>query len=375
VRLAQGDESQALALAERALAALPSAEVLLQARVAAVAAEAARALGRDAAAYGYYERAMQKDAGTLRRLGLALPAHVRATGAGALSRGWARCSGARRGCARTTGASRCWSPGPTRPCGCACARRSARSSPARSRARPRRETEAFAARAVLAFHAQAFATRVGLSTTDVRSLDGTTTANDAAAREQMNGVLRDIAAPGGDPVSRPRRRRRPRGRSSVSGARWCCCPRSRPPRSRSSAPGFPPPAICADPLEGVWVSHKYESPYDEWMIFTLDVRRDPRGAASPNLRGRAGAHPGGGAHHGARVVRRGAAGLRAAAVPAGHPPLEVGMSAEGFADGGRIEFWGTRWSVQNVWCGPRSFGYNLDHFTGVIDPSSRSFNR
>ena len=83
VRLAQGDESQALALAERSLASLPTAEVLLQARVAAVAAEAARALGRDAASYGYSERAVQKDAGTLRRLGLALPAHVRAAGTGA----------------------------------------------------------------------------------------------------------------------------------------------------------------------------------------------------------------------------------------------------------------------------------------------------
>ena len=111
---------------------------------------------------------------------------------------------------------------------------------------------------------------------------------------------------------------------------------------------LPPPAVCADPLEGVWVSHKYESPYDEWMIFTLDVRRDPRGAASPNLRGVPGRIP---------VIGRITAHAWFGNGPQGSsPPLctpgihhwQVGMSAEGFADGGRIEFWGTRWSVPCV---------------------------
>ncbi|MDO9017016.1 MAG: hypothetical protein Q8S73_31265 [Deltaproteobacteria bacterium] len=200
VRLAQGDESQALALADRALTALPSAEVLLQARVAAVAAEASRALGRDAAAYGYYERAMQKDAGTLRRLGLALPAHVRATGTGdavarvgtLLGRSPRLRSDDRGFEVLVTGADAAIRVCLRSPLGTqlTCAEF------ARARGE---ETNAFAERAVLAFHAQAFATRVGLSTTDVRSLDGTTTADDAAAREQMNGVLRDIAAPGATP--------------------------------------------------------------------------------------------------------------------------------------------------------------------------------
>ena len=136
---------------------------------------------------------------------------------------------------------------------------------------------------------------------------------------------------------------------------------------------LPPPAVCADPLEGVWVSHKYESPYDEWMIFTLDLRRDPRGAASPTVLGVVGRTPIVG-----RITARAwfGSGPQGSAPPAWAPgihPWEVGMSAEGFADGGRIELWGTRWAVQNVWCGPRSFGYNLDHFTGVIDPSIQEF--
>jgi len=200
VRLAQGDEARALALAERSLAALPTAEVLLQARVAAVAAESARALGRDTAAYGYYERAMQKDAGTLRRLGLALPAHVRTTGAGAA----VERAGALLGRSpRLRSDDRGFEVLVT---GSDAALRMCLRSPLATQltcaesTRARGETvEAFAARSVLAFHAQAFATRVGLSTTDVRSLDGTTTANDTAAREQMNGVLRDIAGPESTP--------------------------------------------------------------------------------------------------------------------------------------------------------------------------------
>lgn len=199
VRLAQGDEARALTLAEQALRTLPTAEVLLQARVAAVAAEAARELGRDAASYGYYERSLQRDAGTLRRLGLALPAHVRATGPEAVTRAGSllerspRLRSDDRGFeVLVTGNDQA-----LRMC-----LRSPMGAQLTCADVPRRRAEsadAFVARAVLDFHAQAFATRVGLSTTDVRSLDGSTTTDDAAAREQMNGVLRDIAGPGAAP--------------------------------------------------------------------------------------------------------------------------------------------------------------------------------
>ncbi len=37
------------------------------------------------------------------------------------------------------------------------------------------------------------------ATLEARSLDGSTTTNDAAAREQMNGALRDIARDGQSP--------------------------------------------------------------------------------------------------------------------------------------------------------------------------------
>ena len=136
---------------------------------------------------------------------------------------------------------------------------------------------------------------------------------------------------------------------------------------------LPPPAVCADPLEGVWVSHQYEAAYDEWMIFTLDVRRDPRGAASPNAHGVTGRIPVIGHISGHAWFGAGPLGEQPPGCAPGIHHWEVGMPGEGFADGGRIEFWGTRWSVTNVWCGPRSFGYNLDHFTGVIDPAIQEF--
>ncbi len=136
---------------------------------------------------------------------------------------------------------------------------------------------------------------------------------------------------------------------------------------------LPPPAVCADPLEGVWVSHKYEAPYDEWMIFTVDLRRDPRGAASPNMRGVPSRIPLVGRITAHAWFGAGPQGSAAPACTLGIHHWQVGMSGEGYSDGGRIEFWGTRWAVENVWCGPTSFGYNLDHFTGVIDPAIQEF--
>lgn len=136
---------------------------------------------------------------------------------------------------------------------------------------------------------------------------------------------------------------------------------------------LPPPAVCADGVEGVWVSHMYEAPWDEWMIFTLEVRRDPRGAAAPTVRGVRGRIP---------LVGRIEAHAWFGAGPTGSAPPActdtrshwiVEMPGEGFIDGMRLEFWGTQWRVKQVLCGPSGFGYNLDHFTGTIDPAIQEF--
>ncbi|MFO0607232.1 MAG: hypothetical protein U0324_28980 [Polyangiales bacterium] len=200
VLLAQGEEERSLAMARRALDALPPSEALLHARVAAVAAEAARAAGQSALSYGFYERALQKDPGTLRRMGLAVPARVsvqaRGDAAEALGDALERSPRLRTGDGgfrvTVTGDARglrvCLASSTGSDLGCSDTR-AERNEPA----------EHLAARAAEQFHRTAFATRVGLSTQDLRSLDGSTTTNDAAAREQMNGALRDIARDGQTP--------------------------------------------------------------------------------------------------------------------------------------------------------------------------------
>ncbi|MEZ4407615.1 MAG: hypothetical protein R3A52_14220 [Polyangiales bacterium] len=197
VKLAQGDEAGALAMARRALETLPNPEVLLRARVALIAAEAARQSGDLRAAYGFYERAMQSDPGALRRMGASIPAVVRATGGGAAEQAGElierspRLRDDEHGFrVEVTGSARAMR---------LCLRSPLGNELSCTTVTPERNEapDAFARRAVERFHAEAFATRVGLSTQDLRSLDGTTTVNDAAAREQMNGVLRDISGPGG----------------------------------------------------------------------------------------------------------------------------------------------------------------------------------
>jgi hypothetical protein len=116
------------------------------------------------------------------------------------------------------------------------------------------------------------------------------------------------------------------------------------------------------------MSHKWEADAGEWMIFTLEIRRTPGAQVmadgSVSLTGRIQAH----------------AWLGAGAQASAPPPCAAGishwiveMSGAGRAVGHRLEFWGTRWAISNVFCGPRSFGYNLDHFSGVIDPTIQEF--
>ncbi len=136
---------------------------------------------------------------------------------------------------------------------------------------------------------------------------------------------------------------------------------------------LPPPASCQDTLEGVWMSHKYEVPYDEWMIFTLEVHRDPRGDAAPTRQNIPGRIPLVGRIEAHAWFGAGPSGSAAPPCSPGIHHWTVNMTAEGFADGNHFQFWGTRWAVGQVFCGPRHFGYNLDHFTGVIDPTILEF--
>ncbi|MBI5514859.1 MAG: hypothetical protein HY909_13875 [Deltaproteobacteria bacterium] len=125
---------------------------------------------------------------------------------------------------------------------------------------------------------------------------------------------------------------------------------------------LPPPATCEDPVTGVWRSHRYNPRFGDWMIFTLTVRRAATDPAS--LVGSIEAHSWSGGP------------TQSEPPPCGPGVLHwtVEMTALGRFDAPRrqIEFWGTRWWVRERQC--RGWpSYNLDHFTGTIDPRIQEF--
>lgn len=228
VSLAQGDRRRALELARRSLDALPAHEALLQARVAAVGAEAARKDGNDALAYGLYERAMQRDPGVLRRLDIELPATVRVRGSGGAveeagdmmdrsprfrddSRGFViEVTGARdlvRACMRSPMGAQltCHEtrrqpvPEPPPEPGTQAQQQPPAPPPQPGQPQPAQRRpvmendEQLAARFVEEFHDRAFSVRGTTSSVDLRSLDGSVTGGREATRDQMQNVLQDLA--------------------------------------------------------------------------------------------------------------------------------------------------------------------------------------
>lgn len=125
---------------------------------------------------------------------------------------------------------------------------------------------------------------------------------------------------------------------------------------------LPEPAACEDPVAGVWKSHNYNTFQGQWTEFTLEIRREP---ANPNtLEGRILNHS------------------WMATVNFPEPPAcsgmlryEVSMDGRGSVNGLDVEFWGVgQWQMDKLHCGSRlGFGYNLDHFSGTIDPDLQEF--
>ncbi len=195
VALAQGDADEAVALARRALERLPEADVLLRARTEAVAAQAEQERGDDRAAFGHFIRVMRLDAGTIRRMGLALPGHVVA-GSGGIAEDVADVlarsprlddddAGFTVAVSGTDAQLRiCLRDPDGAQLECVdVARRP------RERDKPDETDEAFVARAADTFHDEAFALRVVLSQMDMRSLDGSVTGGVEQTREQMRQLL------------------------------------------------------------------------------------------------------------------------------------------------------------------------------------------
>jgi tetratricopeptide (TPR) repeat protein len=184
--------------AQAAAEALPPEQVLLRARLYAIAADQATRGGDEPTALASLERAMQLDPGTVRRIGLRLPTTVEDDGTAvarkaAAAAAWSprfRAGGQgfrlrfteRAGCLSTpTGVQLgCYDPAPP-------------PTPEEGAPPAPPPTEAERAAALLAaVHDEAFALKLGLSTHDARSLDGSTVLDRARARERMDGWLEEL---------------------------------------------------------------------------------------------------------------------------------------------------------------------------------------
>ena len=233
-RLAQGNPGMALLLARRAREALPKAEVLFKARVAAVGAEGALRTGDLRMAVALFEEAMQGDPGVIRRLGLRLPVKVVLDSSSDLAAETAKLLrrsprlreddkgfelrvgdtgrelsaclrtslGAELGCARVpivAPPAPSSEPAPyagSAPPAATSAPGSGSAVEKAARPPPRPAPE----RVAEAFHKTVFALKMNLSESDLRSLDGGTTATRDAARERMRDLIEDTP---GAPEEKP----------------------------------------------------------------------------------------------------------------------------------------------------------------------------
>jgi hypothetical protein len=124
---------------------------------------------------------------------------------------------------------------------------------------------------------------------------------------------------------------------------------------------LPPPADCKDPVAGIWKSHTYDSVFRDWTVFTLEIHRSEPG--KDEFEG--------------RISNQ---SWQAEPHESSPPPCRgelhylVSMNAQGTVRDGRINFWGVgEWSLDEVLCGSWNMGYNLDNFSGQIDPDLVEF--
>lgn len=124
---------------------------------------------------------------------------------------------------------------------------------------------------------------------------------------------------------------------------------------------LPPPATCEDPVEGVWKSHQYVPFMRDWMVFHLEVRRVP--GSETALKGRI-----------TNETWSGGPEDQEPGTCRGRSHWLVSFDGQGWARGNKIYFGGVgQWRLDRVLCAHGPGGYNLDNFSGDIDPEIQEF--
>lgn len=140
------------------------------------------------------------------------------------------------------------------------------------------------------------------------------------------------------------------------------CPRKAPGGTvEEQRARLPPPATCQDPVEGIWKSHDYDPRWGDWTVFTLEVHRV--NGSENELEG--------------LIFNDTWYGDQTQSEPGpcqGNLRFKVSMDARGSVVDGKIMFGGIgQWRMDEVVCGSWDGGYNLDQFTGTIDPEIQEF--
>ena len=124
---------------------------------------------------------------------------------------------------------------------------------------------------------------------------------------------------------------------------------------------LPPPAECADEIEGVWRSHGYNPSRGAWSRFVLTIERESPG--SSELVG--------------TIENTGWKGDETTSEPpicVGSVHFEVSMDARGSFEDGTVVFYGVGdWRMDKLHCGGEGFGYSLDRFTGQLESELQEF--
>ena len=128
---------------------------------------------------------------------------------------------------------------------------------------------------------------------------------------------------------------------------------------------LPPAAECDDEVvAGIWRSHSYNPRYRDWAVFTLSIRRVPEQPSE--LVGTITNHEWYGTPADEEPPPCG---------PGTGEEWTVSMDGRGHvSEDGQIFFGGVGvWRLDQIQCHRGPGGYNLDQFTGVIDPSILEF--